>query len=445
MPIANFPTALQPAIQEGYLEREFRTGLRSSTVYRSVADPELFPSNVGETVTKTRKGLKAPVTTPLNPSTNTNLDNGLTPSGWTVEQYTLGVDMYGDTIDLNMVTQNVGIQGQFLHNAYTNAVQAGQSLDRLARGTLLNAHMGGHSRVTETLSSPGTTVKVDDVRGFMQIPLNGVLVDVADSDGRRLSVQIGDGTYEVVGYAIDGSNTSSIAAIGGKSGTITTKTNTSVANGTLNQPVISSLAATVLRPNGRSTTKKLSATDLFTMGIVLDGVVQLRNNGVPTVDGLYNCYLDNVSARQLFADPDFKLLYQGKNAAEEFKQARVIELLDVRFLPTTEAVQQALANEASAAINVHRPIICGQGCLVEGVFADTAYTDLVQNPNSLVDVIEGIAMVTRPPLDRLGQIIAQSWYAIVGYVCPTDVTATTTIIPTASSAMHKRAVLIEHA
>jgi hypothetical protein len=34
----------------------------------------------------------------MNPANNTNLDNGLTPSGWTVEQYVLGINMYGDTM-----------------------------------------------------------------------------------------------------------------------------------------------------------------------------------------------------------------------------------------------------------------------------------------------------------------------------------------------------------
>lgn len=76
------------------------------------------------------------MTTPLNPTGNTNFDNGLSPSGWSVEQYTLSINQYGDTIDLNMVTSGVGIASQFLANANTNGVQAMQSLDRLARNTL---------------------------------------------------------------------------------------------------------------------------------------------------------------------------------------------------------------------------------------------------------------------------------------------------------------------
>jgi len=443
MGIQNLPTALQPAIQQGFLERQFRTGLESSTVYRSIADPEIFPSNVGETITKTRKGLKAPVTTPTNPSTNTNLDNGMTASGWTVEQYTLGVDMYNDTIDLNMVTSRVGIEGHFVHNAYTNGRQAAQSIDRIARKTIINGYMGGNTRVTATLGSNGPTINVDDVRGFLQMPVNGVMKDVSTTN--KMSVLVNGTAYNLQAVAIDGSNTSSVAALGGMSGTLTMDANVIVANGTTNNPVVSVYAPTMLRPNGRATTKKLTGADIFSMGLVLDGVTQLRNNGVDTVDGFYNCYIDNTSQRQLFADPDFKQLFQGRNATEEFRKARVIELLDVRFYPTTEAVQQQISNESSATINVHRPFLCGAGTLVEGIYADTAYTDLPTNPNSIIEVVNGVAMVTRPPLDRLGQIIGQSWYYIGGFALPTDVTATQTIIPTASQAFLKRGVMMEHA
>ena len=139
MGIQNFPAALQPIIQLGFLEREFETSLESVLGYRMAAKRELFRSNIGETLTKTRPGLKAAVTRPMQASGNTNLDNGLTPTTWTVEQYTLTLAQYGDTIDLNLVTNKVGIVDQFLQNVKANAIQAAQSLDRLARNRLFAA------------------------------------------------------------------------------------------------------------------------------------------------------------------------------------------------------------------------------------------------------------------------------------------------------------------
>ncbi|OYV64595.1 MAG: DUF4043 domain-containing protein, partial [Acidiphilium sp. 37-67-22] len=119
MGISNFPASLQPIIQQGFLEREFEQALRSRLGYRMVADRESFAVGIGETLTKTRAGLKPSVTTPLAAATNTNLDNGLTPQGWGVEQYTVTLNFYAATQDLNMVTSRVGIASQFLQNAAT--------------------------------------------------------------------------------------------------------------------------------------------------------------------------------------------------------------------------------------------------------------------------------------------------------------------------------------
>jgi aerobic-type carbon monoxide dehydrogenase small subunit (CoxS/CutS family) len=64
--------------------------------------------------------------------------------------------------------------------------------------------------------------------------------------------------------------------------------------------------------------------------------------------------------------------------------------------------------------------------------------------DSIITMVDGVAMVTREPLDRLQQIIAQSWYWIGGYCAPTDINTSTSNIPTATNAAYKRAVMIEH-
>ncbi len=57
--------------------------------------------------------------------------------------------------------------------------------------------------------------------------------------------------------------------------------------------------------------------------------------------------------------------------------------------------------------------------------------------------IDGAVMVVRAPIDRAGQIIAQTWYSVIGYTTPTDATANSSVIPTASDAYIKRAAIIE--
>ena len=455
MPIQNFPSQLQPIIQQGFLAREFQDGLQSRLGFRSIADREIFPNRIGETVTKTRKGLKAPVTVPLSPTTNTNFDNGLTPSSWTVEQYTLTINQYGDTIDLNMVTEGVGIASQFLANARTNGVQAMQSLDRIARNALfggasggVGGYLGGNSRVNTPLTSASKTIYVDDVRGFQNVMNSyGQVVALASTSG--MVVTVGSNAYTLATSNADTVNVST--APNGISGSLSFTTNVAMTDGTLASPVVAATAPLVLRPNGRLTTAALTAPvgtygssnyvpgDTLGIQTVLSAVAALRMNNVPTVDGSYNCYLDDQQMLGLFRDADFKYLYRGAYGTETYQSGSIVELLGVRFVPTTEAPQQTTLGAGA----IHRAIVCGKGALVEGDYADSGHRDIPDSEQSLTEKVDNVVMVTREPLDRLKQVIAQSWYWIGGYALPTDATASTTIIPTATNSYLKRGVVIE--
>jgi hypothetical protein len=438
MGIQNFPAALQPIIQQGFLEREFEQALHSRLSYRMCADREEFAVGIGETLTKTRAGLKPSVTTPLAPATNTNLDNGLVPQSFNVEQYTIGINHYAATTDLNMVTSRVGIASQFLLNAAINGEQAARSLDELARNALFGAYFGGNSRVTVTATSAGPTVAVDDVRGFQYAFVNGVQTPVGAA--ATLTVTVGSNAYILVGATPDGANISTTP--NGVSGSLTFSGNVLVADATAGNTVKAATASVIVRPSGRGNTSALTAADTLTMGNLLDAVAKLRLNAVPQIDGAYNCYLDPISARQLFADPDFKQLFQGATSANQvFRQGMTNDFLGLRFVPTTEAFVQP--HPSLANVMIRRPIVTGQGALIEGDFAGMADAD-VAPADAVVHMVDGVAMVTREPIDRLQQIIAQSWYWIGGFCTPSDTTTNPTTIPTATNAAFKRAVMIEH-
>jgi hypothetical protein len=438
MPIQNFPAALQPIIQQGFLEREFQQALRSRLGYRACADRETVAVGIGETLTKTRAGLKPTVTTPLAPATNTNLDNGLTPTSWGVEQYTLSINHYAATTDLNMVTSRVGIASQFLQNAYVNGEQAGRSLDEIARNALFNAYFGGNTRVSTTLTSASATLTVDDIRGFQYVFVNGVQTPVSATN--TMLVTVGSETYTLIG-AVAQSSTPSTAP-NGVFGALTFSASVSVADGTAGNTVTAATASVIVRPSQRGNTSELVAGDTLTMSNLLDAVAKLRINAVPEIDGVYNCYLDPVSARQLFADPDFKQLFQGATSMNQvFRQGMVNSFLGLRFVPTTEAVVQT--HPTIPTLTVRRPIICGQGALIEGDFAGMAADD-VAPADSIVTIVDDVAMVTREPIDRLQQIIAQSWYWIGGFCTPSDTTTNSSTVPTATNAAYKRAIMVEH-
>ena len=438
MGIQNFPAALQPIIQQGYLEREFAEALQSRLGYRAVADREEFAVGIGETLTKTRAGLKPSVTVPIAPSTNTNLDNGLTPQTFGIEQYTITINHYAATTDLNMVTSRVGIASQFLLNAATNGEQAARSLDELARNALFAAYFGGNTRVRTTLTSPGPTIAVDDVRGFQSVFVSGLQTPV--SEASPLTVSVGSNGYTQVGVNVDSANASTTPD--GISGTLTFSSAVAVADATSGATVKATTASAIIRPSGCGNTQQLAANETLTMSSLLNAVALLRLNAVPEIDGVFNCYLDPVSARQLFADNDFRQLFIGATSANQvFRKGMINDFLGLRFIPTTEAYVQSHPTITGAV--VRRPIVCGKGALIEGDYAGLAAADVAPK-DSIISVVDGVAMVTREPIDRLQQIIAQSWYWIGGFCTPSDTTTSPTIIPTATNAVFKRAVMIEH-
>lgn len=447
MGIANFPTALADIIQQGYLERKFEQALRSVLRYRMVCDREDFPVRIGQTLTKTRVGLLPSATTPLNSSAgttntvgNTNLDNGMTPAQFADEQYTITINRYANTLNLDMIGEQVGISNQFVQNAYALGENAARTIDELARNALFGAYMGGNTRVSVTLGSNNTTINVDDTRGFVSTAVNGVPTPIGG--GNTMAVTVGGNVYTLSAFTQDQVNVSTTP--GGISGTLTFTTPVTVADGTAQMGVSATTAPAVIRPNGRASAAALQATDVLTMANLLDAKAQLELNAVPKIDGFYHTYLDPISSRQLFADPDFKILFQGATSeSTEYRRGEVADpFLGMRFLPTTEAFVQA--SPTVSGVKVRRPIVCGKGALIEGDFAGD-YARQSAESVSEVSMVDGVAMITREPLDRLAQEIAQSWLWIGGFCAPTDLTTTPLTVPTATNAAYKRAVILEHA
>ena len=432
MAIANFPSQLVPIIQLGYLERAFQDGLKATTAYRAVAAKVPFPGNIGETLTKTRTGLRPVAITPLVPSSNTNFDNGLTGSTPGVEQYTLTINQYGDTDDLNVATQTVGIADQFVLKNRQLAEQAGRSMDVLAANALYSAYLGGNTRLRTTAT--GTAQAVDDVRGFQSVFVNGVVTPVSGTN--TMLVTINGASFTVTGVAVDGSNVSTVASNGGISGVLTLSAS---CTGVTGQAVIAATAPSIIRAGGRATTALLVAGDFMTMRLnILQAVTNLRLNSVPTVGGAYNCYLDAQQLMGLFADPEFQVLFRGEYSAKEYKQGEVFELMGVRFIPNNMSPQQTLGGLA-----IRRAIVVGADALIEGDCSTALAAADAGNPLAQVNFVEGVKFINRAPMDRLQQLIALSWNWIGGFCVPTDTTASPTTIPTASNAAFKRAVVIE--
>jgi hypothetical protein len=455
---------LTNAIQTNMLQKAFVDPLVNKLVYREIADKEEFEGRIGYTITKTRMGLMVPNTTPLNPQTNTNIDNGGTPQQYSDEQYTIGIAQYPQFApDVNLMDDEVSIASFAMRNSDNLGVAQATCVDRLARNALFNAYMSGNTFITATASS--VTQHVDDTRGFQTVVVStqgtgGTVVPVSVSN--PLPVYVNGVANTVTGFSNDSVNVSTVAATGGTSGTITLGSSASTTAG---QAVRGAYAPLIVRPNGRASSYALQSSDLFNMTSMLAAVSYLRNNSVPKIRGKYNCYLNSTSMNQLFQDSEFQLLNRGRGVDDPvYKNAQVYEFLDVRLIETTETfVQAAGAVDGSVTVTqgVQRPIVCGAGALIENVF--TKGLNAIKNLQGDMEIGRtessapmrlllpeqvskmGFYYHIRPPIDRLGQIMSQTSNYVGGFVVPTDTTTNNTIIPTASNNYYKRAVIIETA
>lgn len=450
MAISNFPVSLQPAIQQGFLEAGFEQGLRSKLAFRAVAQQETFVVGHGESITKTRIGLLPDATTPINVTAVTplagtalKLDSGLTPVIQSLEQYTIVLNKYGSTMDLDIIASKVGIANRFVQNAISQGEQAARTMDRLARNALYGGdtsnrggYLSGNTFVRTT--STGTQIAVDDIRGFQYLAINGVQTAIGATN--LLPALINGNAYLVSAAVADTANAT--ISFGGVSGLLTLTAAVATGDGTVGVPAISTIAPKIVRPNGRTSVASLTATDQVAMSTVLDAVARLRSNAVPTVNGLYNFYVDPSTIRQLFADPDFKQLFQGAAFEAAFSTGTVDQpFLGVRFMQTTES--PVFAHPTIPGLYIHNPVICGAGALIEGNFPLNPIETGVENIGE-VTYTDGVRYVVRPPIDRLEEIITQSWHWDGGFCTPTDITTTPQTVPTATSAALKRAVVVQH-
>ncbi len=461
----NFPSDLSAALQIDFLNREFEEGLDSILAYRRTALQETINARIGETLTRTRKGRTPPQIDPISgQQINANLDNSLSPDSYQIEQYTITLNQYAGTQDVNTMQELAGIADQVIAAARNNGVSAAQTLERLAKIQLFASYNGGNSFVRGDLGTSTTSeVYVDDIRGFRFVNLNGVLTPVSATapltcyEYATSSSGVTQ-TFSVIGVAPSSTNASWYPGSNG-SGSTDGISGVLLISGATAAPVsgdavISTNAPNVMRPSGKMTTEQLTGSDTLTMGLILDAVAYLRNSGVPALsNGNYACLLDNASLRQLFSDQQFSVLFAGQSTSKEWRSGDIIDLLGVTFIPTTEAYVQPPIGDIK--VTVRRPIVMGGECLIQGNFEGMDMwlnrRGVEGNTVSEVMLVNGVAQIIRVPLDRLQQVVSLSWSWVGGYVCPTDITATSTIIPTVGNnitggnPLYKRAVVLETA
>jgi hypothetical protein len=263
------------------------------------------------------------------------------------------------------------------------------------------------------------------------------------SSGVNQTLSVTAATPDAVTASVYPSDNGTTSA--GVSGTLTFASATAPVNG---DGLIAANAAPVLRPAGKTATTMLGSGDLLTLSLALDAKTVLRMNAVPVFpDGTYHMILDDMSMRQLFADQQFMIAYAGQYGSREYMSGQMFTLLGITFIPTTEAYVQASNSTAGVNVTVRRPILIGAESLLQGNFEGL---ELWLNregfdPIGNVVLVDGIAQILRPPLDRLQRQVSLAWTWIGDFAVPTDVTCTPAIVPTCNNATFKRCVVIETA
>lgn len=453
------PNSLVNLIQDNVLEREFKDALMPPQLFRREAMAERWPVHLGETQWFTRDGLLAPQLLSLVPGNDPTPQNRVQ-----IEQWQATAAQYGATLDTYMPGDYIALAAIFIRDTQKLGIQAAQSLDHMVRNRLYNAYLGGQTYLTAAASST-TTIQVAYLNGFTSAPQQGRPAAVSSSN--PLSINVG-GTLGPNNTVTGGTNvkvigfTPSNSAQPGGAGTLTLNTAVTASAGA---GVFASNMPYLYRIGGGASTNSLSSSNVLTLAGLRAGVTRLRKMYVPTFpDGTYHCQLDATSEAQLFNDSEFQLLNRGQTVSEEeVRNFMIARANGITFIRNEEVPQAYNTNSANSDViygdtvvgslgtapgtPVHRPIMYGPNTIREMYIDETQYiTDAgalgkIGNfhvtANGLAMITDRIRYILRTPLDRLQQVVSQTWSWSGDFAIPTDSL-------TGDSAQFKRAVVFEH-
>ncbi|MFF0864167.1 hypothetical protein ACFYUV_20580 [Nonomuraea sp. NPDC003560] len=414
---SNVPTAIRAMLQNGLLDRTFQDALRPEFIFPAIADSESWMGGVGDTKTFTRKGLLTPVTTPIT---------GSDPSAATygIEQWSVTMDQYANSVDTNLLYSSMALQSKYLADVQTLGINAGQSLNQIARNKLYAAYAGGRTWCT-TAGSSDSSIIVQSVNGFTHVMVNGVPTPVSASNPLNV-------TIEGVANTVTGVNTS----------TNTLTLGTARAD-VVGDYLVAANAPTTIRPTG-DTAYDLTASNTVTFAHFRAAVTRLRKMNVPTVNGYYVAHVDPDTEAQLFADSEFRDLYQGRGDSEVYRELSIGRFGGIDWVRNNEC--PTLLGGSAGNVTVHRPIIMGAGALIAAPFAEmgsllggTGVEDVPEITMANVATGVDVALIVRPPSDRLQQNVSTTWSWVGDYGVPSD------SLVNNDAALYKRAVVIEHA
>lgn len=453
------PPSITNLVQKGLLQRAFHDALFPALLFRNEAEESEWEANTGTEIFVTRRGIIAPKTTLLQPGADPN------PSVEVFEQWPARLGRYGDAIDTHMPTAAVASANKFLSAIKSLGLSAGQSLNRIARNSLFQSYLSGHTVTIDAAAAGDATLHVSSLNGFTDVVLPATTVrPVAVSAATPLSVTIaGIGARGVIGATPDdindplGPGVLLLDAILGGAGVLA---RTSVLS--VNRP-------TIIRAGGGLSIDAISAGDVVVLQDIISAVGRLRKNNVPPhEDGYYHAHFPVEGNTQIFADLPFQRLNTALPQGSYYQEAFVGRIAacdsglnnespDVdNSGATTSTGTNALYSKDIASetrnesgINIGRIIVTGRGALHEMWLDEskhymseaglTGKQGQFQITNGGVAIeTKHVRLVLRAPVNRLQDLMSAAWSVSTCFPVPSD-------IATGNAARFKRAVVIEYA
>lgn len=414
---STLPAAIRAIMQNGILDRTFQDALVPEFLFPAIADNMPWQGSLGDTKTFTRKGLLTPTTTPL---AGADISGAST---YSIEQWSVIMDQYGLSVDTNMLQSAMTLASKFLADVQTLGISAGQSLNQIARNKMYNAYAGGRTWCTVADGASNTSITVNNASGFATVLVNGVPTPV--SAGNPLTVTINGVANTVTGVAAN------VLTLG------TARVDV------LGDPVIAANAPVSVRTTARNTPFDNTTADVATLAMFRAAVVRLRKMNVPTMGGYYTAHIPPDTEAELFADTDFKQALQGRVDSPVWRDLSIGRFSGIDWVRNNEV--PTILGGSAGNVTVFRPLVVGSGALVaapfEGIGSLLGGTGVEDVPSvRMIDAAPTtqVALIVRPPQDRLQQNISTSWAYTGDFGVPSD-------SQTGDAALFKRAVLVEHA
>lgn len=456
--LAGVPSQITNLIQDRTLERMFHDALYPRLLFRAEARPESWMQNLGERQIFTRTGLIPARTAPLVPGVDP------VPRTYDSEQWEAEASQHGDTIDTHMPSSYVTLASTFLRNTQNLGLNAGQTLNRLARNPLYAAYLGGEAMVDIATGGASLTLHVNTLNGFTQQLQLGRLSPVSAGNPLGVTFSTAEPDNTVVSAVPD----DPAIPLGG--GTLTFGVATGGA--TAQRVGIFALTASLrLRSGGGATVDALTAVDILTLNDVIAGVARLRAQNVPPhPDGKYHCHLNSQAEAEIFQDNHWQRLHQSLPDGLAYRDFVIGEQVGCYFYrneenPLADNVENVVAVAGGAGgatlgveiggeltnangVPIIRSIITGGGALYEKYIDESKFISEagVTGRIGQFSIINGgvaimtkrIRFILRSPLDRLQQVVGQTWSWSGDFPVPSDQTS-------GDGARFKRSVVLEHA